>query len=279
MNVMEFREKGYSVLRDILTAQELERIRTVISDEVARRANELYAQGAIPETFEHLPFSRRWIEICKLHSQKEKGWNRSIFSKAIYDLCTNAKLLDIIEDMIGPEVMVNGDYWVRPKLPHEDMTTLPWHQDSFYYNGPDAGASFIQIVSVWIPLVDVDEVNGCLQLIPFSHTWGLIPCARNAQGHLEPVEDVEQRGNVETVSMQTGDILLFNQLTLHRSLPNRSDEVRWSIDLRYSPADQPLTYHVDPDYDKKYPCLIARSRSTDRVMGWNEWHAKHLRRI
>ena len=33
-----------------------------------------------------------------------------------------------------------------------------------------------------------------------------------------------------------GDLVLFDQLTLHRSLPNRSHRCRWSLDLRYSAA-------------------------------------------
>ena len=35
--------------------------------------------------------------------------------------------------------------------------------------------------------------------------------------------------------MEPGDVLLFGNLLWHRSLPNRSDGIRWSLDARFYP--------------------------------------------
>jgi len=43
--------------------------------------------------------------------------------------------------------------------------------------------------------------------------------------------------------MKKGDILIFNQLTLHRFVPNVSEGVRWSIDIRYTPTGQSFSWH------------------------------------
>ena len=50
----------------------------------------------------------------------------------------------------------------------------------------------------------------------------------------------EVRASLQSVSieMQPGDALCFTQITPHRALPNRSNQVRWSIDVRYEPTAQ-----------------------------------------
>ncbi|MAE62394.1 MAG: hypothetical protein CMJ49_13690 [Planctomycetaceae bacterium] len=41
---------------------------------------------------------------------------------------------------------------------------------------------------------------------------------------------------VVTCVMEPGDVLLFHDLTAHRSVDNTSDRIRWSIDIRYCSA-------------------------------------------
>ena len=96
------------------------------------------------------------------------------------------------------------------------------------------------IVAVWIPLVDVDEGNGCLYVIPGSNRWELIGSARDDNNKMRSFEDVAARGTPIPVPMTVGDILLFSNMTFHGSKVNRSDAVRWSIDIRY--ARTPGTY-------------------------------------
>ena len=63
------------------------------------------------------------------------------------------------------DIQFNGDFWVRPKLPNEKLTTLPWHQDSAYMPHTENDTH----LTVWLPLVDVKTENGALQFLPGSH--------------------------------------------------------------------------------------------------------------
>ena len=47
--------------------------------------------------------------------------------------------------------------------------------------------------------------------------------------------DAGHLSEVETVRMSRGDVLLVGPRTPHRSLLNRSNRTRWSVDLRYTP--------------------------------------------
>ena len=56
------------------------------------------------------------------------------------------------------------------------------------------------------------------------------------------------------VPMQPGDVLFLTQHTIHGSLANNSDDVRWSFDLRYNPIGQPTGRDL-------FPGFVARSRA------------------
>ena len=274
-----FDEHGYLIVRGVLDERDFDPLRGVISSAIDCRAQGLYDRGKISSLYEDLSFYRRLTRILR---ESQEGpllswnWNREVFSREVYELITHPKILDIVASLIGSEITVNGDYWIRFKMPTGGESIFPWHQDSIYYNGnADAGQQVTfseesQILTVWIPMVDVDEDNGCLQIIPGSHKQGLRPPRRDGHGRLVPIEDVESWGEVQNVRMKVGDVLVFGNLTFHRSLANTSEDIRWSIDLRYSPTGSPLEWLL-----KKWPGFIARSqRQPETVESWEMWKAK-----
>ena len=261
--IRHFEDWGYVVAPGALRDAELSPVRAAIAEAVDRKARQLHAEKEIVHLHEDASFTRRLAKVHEDAGTEEFAWNNEVFSRAIYDLLMTPAVLDVAESLLGPELTVNGDYWVRPKLPGGRRTTLPWHQDSGYY-GPASLA--LPILSLWIPLVDVNERNGCLKVIPGSNKWGLLPSQSNGM-HLVPTEDVEARGEPRSLPMRAGDILAFGQYTFHASGENSSDEVRWSIDLRYSPTGYDMEWLFE-----RYPGFIARSRKNpNSVESWETW--------
>ena len=170
-NSEKFAEDGYLVVEAALNTEDLAPLIAVISDVVDRRAHELFNAGTISDVYENMPFERRWSAILQECGRENEvfGWHTLVFSEALFDLITHPKVLDVVETLIGCEIQFNGDFWVRPKLPNEKLTTLPWHQDSAYM--PDTENDIH--LTVWLPLVDVQTENGALQFLPGSHTAGL----------------------------------------------------------------------------------------------------------
>jgi phytanoyl-CoA hydroxylase len=265
-----YQDYGYAHVPGLLSASDLAPLRGVIDQTVERVAQALLEKGLIDDAHRNAPWTRRLAELYRTVKKQSIGWNQEVLSKAVYDLLTFPPLLDIVEALAGPEVQANGDYWLRTKLPHEALTTFPWHQDSFYYGDP---TQHLHIVSVWIPLVDVDEHNGCMEFLDHSHTWG--PIATTRQGdHLGPAVDVEARGHKTVMRMKAGDAVLFHNLTLHRSLMNNSDDVRWSIDLRFAPTGTPTEW-LD---NMGMLGFVARSRAMpESVESWDSWRARRER--
>lgn len=85
-------------------------------------------------------------------------------------------------------------------------------------------------------------------------------------------EDVEKRGAPVMLPMKPGDMLLFTNLTYHKSGINATDAVRWSVDLRYvaPPDSRSLTEEERAGYDtlaERYatPPVTVRSRQPEEV--------------
>ena len=267
-----FDENGYVVAPGVLCDSDFDPLRKVLQSVVDERARCLFETGEINDLCEDLPLERRLAVLHQEVAQTKRSWNSEVFGEPVYGLASHPALLDLAEDLLGtPEITANGDFWVRPKLPGEGQTSLPWHQDCVYY-GPRSYD--VPILSLWLPLVDVDERNGCIRVIPGSHAWGVLP-VHKVEGvrALVPDEDVEARGHPVEVWMKPGDVLAFGARTFHSSGINTSEGVRWSIDLRYSETGQPLEWLFD-----KYPAFVARSRAQPgSVETFEQWRVNRER--
>ena len=161
--------------------------------------------------------------------------------------------------------MATGIIAVRPKIPGDKRTTVLWHQDSHYF-GQDAASH--RIITAWLPLVNTDETNGCMRVIPGSHQWGYQQAEMDEEHHAyRPLEGPSLRGDVVECPMRVGDVLIFNNLLMHCSGANTSDHIRWSVDFRY------LSPQVQFERLRDFlPGFLARSRSTpDTVDDWPTW--------
>lgn len=103
---------------------------------------------------------------------------------------------------------------------------------------------------LWIPLVDVDETNGALAVVPGSHRWVAgIRAAREFGDRVvtEPFQD-RLAPLAETVAMWAGDALAFDPALLHGSGPNRTDQVRPAVTAVLVPrAAVPIHFHEARD--------------------------------
>lgn len=228
----DFPTDGCLLVRGALDPATLDPLIAHIGDEIGRFADDLKGAGEIEETFPDLSFGKRLVALSRESEKRLRSWNNIALCKGLYDVICHPTITDILEPILGRDYGFNGDYHLRPKLPNSRYTAFPWHQDSQYYGKESKEA---RIITVWIPLVDVDEHNGCLQVLPGSWEWGLLHGERGSDMNMRTDEDVEKRGiSPVRLPMRKGDLFLFSNLTFHQSTLNLTDEVRWSVDIRYS---------------------------------------------
>ena len=251
-----FREEGYLLVDDAIDPAVLRPFCAELDQNVDAFARAALADGRLSDAHEDEPFERR-LHVLALQLDDPaplldlgRGKQRTAGMFRIY---TDPALVDIVESLIGPEILAHPQFNVRAKRPYQDEGVVPWHQDLGYLQ-PDAEETFM--VNLWIPLVDATRENGCMEVIAGSHRAPLIDHERGMgpAGNFKGVVD-EQLPDGERVlcPVRVGGVLLSQHKTMHRSIPNVSDHIRWSLDLRYSHPDLPTGR-------QQVPGFVARSR-------------------
>src|SRR5579872_2965031 len=89
-----------------------------------------------------------------------------LLSPWIVELAEQPQILDVFEDLLGPNLMLWSMAW-RIKKP-DGKTFAGWHQD-FAYGG-------VKPIVIFGPLAlsRCDAAAGCLKVVPGSHKWGAL---------------------------------------------------------------------------------------------------------
>jgi len=239
--IKQFHEQGYLVVEDIFTEADFAPVIAEINQNMDRLAKESIAEGKLSRDYAEQDFEHRLAKISAEDPELPKQLWNGVPMGAFFDLIRTPNLLDIVEQFCGPEIIASSVYRLRPKVPSHNMSAVPWHQDSGYFE-PYCDKSLV--LTVWLPLVDATVENGCLWVKPRGHLKGNVVTHRQSpdQPYLEiEPHHLEDAGGDEPVPAPVpkyGALLLTN-LTPHASFDNNTDGVRWSMDLRYQSADLP----------------------------------------
>lgn len=250
-----FHTEGDLMVPDLFAPEELEPLRQEIAGIIEATAQRLQAEGKIAETFAEAPFESRLHRLVRAYPDRWHDFRRAIEGKAggghtgreMFNLLTHPRLLDVLEGLIGPEIIASSVYRIRPKLPGLDRGEVPWHQDSGYFS-PHCDRSLI--VTCWIPLVDATIENGCLLVLPRTHRVGIVPHHTGGHaGYLEvKAEDLPApESEAVYVPVPLGGALLMTNMTPHCSRTNATDLIRWSVDLRYQSREVPTNAFQEPE--------------------------------
>jgi Phytanoyl-CoA dioxygenase (PhyH) len=140
-------------------------------------------------------------------------------------------------------------------------TEFQFHQDNQYRLFDGRG------VNLWIALDDADEQNGCLCLVPGSHKLGpieWIPTGDDNRSRTIPWEP----DNAIPIRVCAGDCLAFDRLTLHASLPNRTEHPRAAYSVTYHLAD--VNFFDDNEWKPLRTHSRWRTMSTDKLRPLSE---------
>ena len=257
-----YKDQGYLLVEDVIPVEDLQLLISELNETVDRNARKAQASGELSDIFEDAPFERRLARIVEsVTDPSDSSFSDTLFeglhgklkTEGMFAVQTHPAILDIVESLIGPEILAHPQFNIRPKLPNQDTSVVPWHQDLGYLE-PDASETFM--VNFWIPLVDATVENGCMEVIAGSHKAPLI----NHVTGLGPglnfkgiVDEALPDGDQVECPVRLGSVLLIQHKTIHRSVPNHSDHIRWSLDIRYSDPRMPTGRDGVPGF-------IARSK-------------------
>ncbi len=111
------------------------------------------------------------------------------------------------------------------------------HQDAFYNQG-------IEFALCWMPMMDIGLQSGTFAVLKGSHKRGNLHPLDVPLNSIDPADTPV--GDWRASEYRVGDVLVFDRMTVHAGLPNPSDQIRMSLDIRVSPewAPQPVIGEV-----------------------------------
>ncbi|HET6993364.1 MAG TPA: phytanoyl-CoA dioxygenase family protein [Chitinophagaceae bacterium] len=167
-------------------------------------------------------------------------------TEGLHDVLWNPRFLVAASQLLGN---VPVRFWHDQIFwkPAKQGGVVAWHQDYSYWTRTKPVAH----LTCWCGLDDSTKENGCLQYIPGSHKWGLLPKPVIA-GDLQGIKDFlneEQREQFEHpkyAEVKAGEAIFHHSLTLHGSGANTSSKPRRAFVVNVfedgvtSDSDEPL---------------------------------------
>ena len=217
-------DQGYLVFPELLSSGELAELRSALA-EVLQEA-------------EGLTESNEKFSITQ--GQDGNHYVRRIFSpiahhKTFHDLVFNPKILDIVENLIGPDIQLHHTK-LNLKPPTTREARFEWHQDYPFFPHTN-----YDLLAVLIHLDDATEENGCLKVIPGSHKLGpqMHVFAKDGafSSQLEDKSVVADESKYLNQVCPAGGVEMHHCNMLHSSTANRGDRPRSVLIFQYRAAD------------------------------------------
>jgi phytanoyl-CoA hydroxylase len=302
--IEHFGEEGYLVVEGVLDPETvLDPVIEEYTEVLDRLVHDLYEREEISSLFEDLDFAERFIKVCietgdvhkqyfdfSLPFQNVKEDIPFWTGQAVLNAFTAESLLDCVESLIGSEIYSNPVQHVRIKPPEHILPKnqfgnpilgqTNWHQDQGVVV-PEADET--EMLTVWFALEDVEIEHGPLKVVPRSHRQGLLthctsyfgngPQTAGGRQIPEALFDVDC---MIPLPVKRGDVIFLPRQTVHGSLPNVSDTIRWSFDLRYNPIGQTTGREAFPGFvarSRKHPELELRDAQV-WTQSWSDTRVK-----
>jgi ectoine hydroxylase-related dioxygenase (phytanoyl-CoA dioxygenase family) len=151
----------------------------------------------------------------------------------INDMIRHPKILDAVEDVIGPNILCwNTSFFIKEA---RDPGFVSWHQDATYW-----GLNSSDVVTAWVAMSPANKISGCMKFVPSTHLRQVEHEDTFDNNNLltrgqEIAVKVDEKDAV-FVELKPGQASLHHVLLFHGSEPNRSEDRRIGLAIRYIPT-------------------------------------------
>ncbi|MGA0559318.1 phytanoyl-CoA dioxygenase family protein [Larkinella sp. VNQ87] len=231
----QFKKDGYLLLKNALD--------TSVIEAIYREAREIFALqiekvlGTKPDIDNRDAFEQAMYEFFEKDFDAFVSTGKTVqHTIELHKLGTSNAILDIVKG-VGiekPSIAVRPAMQFNSRFLSKDGSThwrLGAHQDW------RTGQGSLDSVVIWFPMVPADAEIGALQVIPGSHTAGLMQA--NTTGYAGYITDNLKDEDFIQTEYEVGDVLIFSAFLIHRSGNNVSPNIRWSVQLRYNNLAEP----------------------------------------
>jgi ectoine hydroxylase-related dioxygenase (phytanoyl-CoA dioxygenase family) len=220
---------GYAVLPALFTPREIDSLRQAINDSIDRVARVMLTpyETSLPGT----PIEERIERVARNDRAYASALLQVVMADSQRDerlsaIAAHSRLTEAVAAVVTPSLPTGHVIRTRAAIPAFTSRNSPWHQDVPHPQSR-TGCATVR-VACWIPLSDVGEHSGALEVI---HGDWTAPCPHEARedGHFAIPEDALPDGERRVLPLRAGDVLLLDRFVPHRARPTRGLHSRWSV--------------------------------------------------
>lgn len=216
-NIDFYKENGFVQVENALTEEEIDELSEYLTEAMTQSAGNSIATSA--EGGSYYKVLNQKVNVWRDHG----GMSRYSFHPKL------ARMAMELAGASGIRVFHDHGLWKMS----QDSKPTAWHQDYPYWPMTEPGA-----LSVWIPMHDVDENNGCMMFVPGSHKAGKLKGIdlANPQDIYEQIKGTElEKTKPVRVPLKKGSCTFHHGLTFHFAHANMSQEPRRVLAIIYMP--------------------------------------------
>jgi ectoine hydroxylase-related dioxygenase (phytanoyl-CoA dioxygenase family) len=238
-----YHTNGYLAVENVLSADTIADLQRVTDEFIEKSRAVTQHTDVFDLEPSHTP------ENPRLRRLKSPAAQHPVYRAVMCD----PRILDRVEQLIGPNLRQNGNK-LNMKSPSYG-SPVEWHQDwAFYPHTND------DLLAVGVCMDDMTLENGCLMVIPGSHTGPLYDHHQKGVFVGAVTDENFRPENVVSLELKAGGITIHHARTLHASALNRSGKARRLLLYQYCAADAfPLSGVTDL---KKFDADLVRGQST-----------------
>ena len=235
-----FHEQGAVIVRELINLQLLKRILRQV--EIHCCEKELCEPVDDWQSQEYADYAKyvsgRLIRISETKPDvKQIVYDVISKTPAIHAAAIDPELLHAVEALLSEQLHLHERKILLMSLPEESWHLARWHQD-FYYNGdPDTTCT------VYAPFQKTVSHNGGLLVATNESKNGLLSHVDDedvsTKWHTIPQDTVKGFKTINDINMNPGDVLFLHSLTPHSAQVNKSQDVRFVMNIRYQDMYNP----------------------------------------
>uniref|UniRef100_A0A671XM48 Phytanoyl-CoA dioxygenase, peroxisomal n=1 Tax=Sparus aurata TaxID=8175 RepID=A0A671XM48_SPAAU len=266
-----YEENGFILIKNLVSEEDIDKFRNeferICRQEVKVPGLVVMRDLAIVKS-EFVPDQKA---VSKLQDYQE---DPELF-RSLYKCVCSQLILNYVECFTGPNIMAMHTMLInKPPDAGKKTSRHPMHQDLHYFPFRPAD----KIVCAWTAMERVNRQNGCLVVLPGTHT-----------GTLQEHDYPEWEGGVNKMyhgvrgydpqhprvhlEMEKGDTVFFHPLLIHGSGMNQTQGFRKAISCHYAGAD---CYYIDvkgttqENIEKEVQEIAARKYALDNEITFTD---------
>lgn len=229
--VQEFQTNGHTLVKNILTPEEAAAYREAINEAAYKYNTEKRAMK------DRDTYGKAFLQIMNL-------WE---VDAAVKTFTLAKRFAKIAANLLGVEAV--RIYHDQALYKEAGGGFTPWHQDQYYWP-----LSTNNTITMWMPLIDIDEAMGMLTFASGSHRSGFVEnIAISDESEAKLQKFIEEKGYriSRPKTMQAGDATFHYGWTLHSAPGNNSDRTREVMTVIYfadgATVTEPQNKHQEAD--------------------------------